>query len=276
MAYDATRRALYHPECDKPADMRGWSLDQRCAEFSRLAYVQFEHGKEYKDIIKASLAQIGFSKVEFFQNDRLDAQGFGAVDEARNVIIAFRGTQADQFQDLISDIRIWPQKAKGPGRIHKGFYEAVEVLRKQIDPWLPHDRASLVITGHSLGGAMATVLAASFKDAELVTFGSPRVGTAAFAAGLGQQKIRRYVDCLDLVTGVPPAFMFFRHAGDMIYIDRRGFVHPTPPSWLKRTGDQVIAFVAYLPKAFGWGNVLIRNLADHAPANYVSALRGTR
>ena len=40
----------------------------------------------------------------------------------------------------------------------------------------------LVASGHSLGGALATLFASDHASAELVTIGSPAVGQAAFAA----------------------------------------------------------------------------------------------
>ena len=280
MAYDSTARALYHPECAKPADMTNSGDDQRYAEISRLAYVQFEFGKEYEDIIRASLARIGFRNVAFFpapsRPNPFDAQGFGAVDDKGNVIIAFRGTQADQFGDIRSDIRIRRRKIDKLGGIHEGFYETTESLRGDIEEWLPTDRISLVITGHSLGAAMATVLAASLKDATLVTFGSPRVGSAEFAAAFAGRAVRRYVDCLDTVARVPPAFLGFRHVAAMIYIDRKGGVHGNPLPFAARLIDGLIAFVTHPAKAWGWNRVWLRNMADHAPANYVSGVTGTR
>jgi alpha-beta hydrolase superfamily lysophospholipase len=107
-------------------------------------------------------------------------------------------------------------------------------------------------TGHSLGAALATLAAARRAPKALYTFGSPRVGNAAFIASLGNIPIYRVVDDRDLVATVPPEALGFRHAGVLRLLKE------------PRTGT-----------LFDWIGVLIappKPLADHAPINYVDRI----
>jgi len=75
----------------------------------------------------------------------------------------------------------------------------------------------LYITGHSLGGAMATICASRMVARGIVvsglyTFGSPRVGDAEFVAHLGTTHFR-FVNNNDIVTKAPPLMCGFRHHG---------------------------------------------------------------
>ncbi|HEX6374246.1 MAG TPA: hypothetical protein VFZ91_00835, partial [Allosphingosinicella sp.] len=79
-----------------------------------------------------------------------------------------------------------------------------------------------------------------------------------------------------LVEDVPPPFGY-RHLAGERYIDRRGMVLPAPPGWAARTKDQIAADWDYARRCTGRpGNVPVRELADHAPINYVSAVLGVR
>ena len=85
-----------------------------------------------------------------------------------------------------------------------------------------------VRTGHSLGGALAVLLAATLLESSvpvkgLYTFGAPRVGKSDFAARLNEELTDaahwRIVNRNDLVPHVP-AQMFFSHAGNrMLLVD---------------------------------------------------------
>lgn len=76
---------------------------------------------------------------------------------------------------------------------------------------------SIVATGHSLGGAVATLAAAYLRKAgnavDLYTFGSPRVGNSAFAdfvsAQAGSEIRVTHVD--DPVPRLPPLLFGYRH-----------------------------------------------------------------
>ncbi|HEX6742050.1 MAG TPA: lipase family protein, partial [Sphingomicrobium sp.] len=115
-------------------------------------------------------------------------------------------------------------------------------------------------------------------DAQLVTFGSPRVGDEGFAALFAGRDVRRYVDCTDLVTSVPPQLLGYVHVGPERYIDCFGTVQEKPPSPEAIAEDRRFARGSYAVKHAWkvWRNVLIRDLADHAPVNYVSAVLGRR
>jgi alpha-beta hydrolase superfamily lysophospholipase len=92
--------------------------------------------------------------------------------------------------------------------------------------------ATLLITGHSLGGALATLCAADVAESwarspvqhrpriVLHTFGSPRVGDAIFAARLAAHvpTALRFVAGLDIVPSVPLVAMGYAHAGTGVHL----------------------------------------------------------
>jgi triacylglycerol lipase len=278
MEYDPRRSALYHPERDGPVEDfgAGWPVDQICAELSRLAYYRFE--EDDKPRLDAALIKAGLAKAEPFHAAREDAQGFGTAGPDGTLFVAFRGTQPDALRDLFVDADF--RFAEGPGgvgRVHKGFLAAFAALARDIGDWIVPGRR-LVVTGHSLGAAMATIMAAVHHQAELVTFGSPRVGDQPFADSFAARRVRRYLDCTDLVTGFPPGLTGYAHAGALRYIDRSGRVRPTVPGPGEIGSDRRAAHLAYTAKYAWkvWRNVALRSLADHAPVNYISAVLGRR
>ncbi len=165
-----------------------------------------------------------------------------------------------------------PQPWDGKGKVHTGFSEALERVWSEIQTPLEAAAGRLLCTGHSLGAALATLAAARRPGSTLFTYGSPRVGDADFVAALeGQIVVKRYVNCCDLVTRVPPRP--YRHVGRRIYIDHEGRIH-TELSTARVAADRLEGAGGYLLKlAWRTGNVVTRDLADHAPINYVSAIR---
>lgn len=278
IAYDPSLCALFRPESRPPLAMSAaWSLDAIAAEFSRLAYIRFEKNPARKCLVTAAVGAIGFGRLEWFSRTRmlLDAQAFAAIDAERHAIVAFRGTSS--FNDFLTDIWFGLERWDGAGRVHSGFWRSLEMILEEVRAWLKSvEYARLTITGHSLGAAMATLLATLEPKARLVTFGSPRVGDADFAAALEGRDVRRYVDTIDAVTGMPPPLLSSHHVGAPHYIDRTGAVHTgaIAPSWL--AADREAAHRAYAGKRWRWGNVPLRRFADHAPINYVSAILGVR
>ena len=124
------------------------------------------------------------------------------------VVVAFRGTQPDQWQDGLADANI-VLSSWDTGRVHLGFKKAFNVIRPQLDPLVQTltQGRTLWVCGHSLGAALATLAADHYAGTRGVcTFGSPRVGDPTFArafdAKFGQRNLR-YVNDHDVVTHVP-------------------------------------------------------------------------
>ena len=270
-------RALFFPGRDTPvADFStDWPRDAICAELSRLAYVGFDAGEMTK--LRRILQDAGFGTPEGFDDRWTGAQGFATVANGTGYV-ALRGTQITSILDLIADALAIPWRWKEGGWVDLGFWRAFRGIQPAIEAWLDDVKpARLVITGHSLGAAMATLMAALHKEAELVTFGSPRVGTKGFIATFGVDRVvRRYVDCIDSVPRLPPP-LGYTHLRDMIYIDGKGTAHETPPDEAALKADRRSARRAFRRRfGFKFRNVLFRSGADHAPINYVSAVLGRR
>ena len=85
------------------------------------------------------------------------------------------------------------------------------------------------LTGHSLGGAIATIgamkLAHKGWDVELITFGSPRVGNASFASLTKKlvKKNARFANPGDFAISKPPEVAKFSHVDEVYSIDKKIF-----------------------------------------------------
>lgn len=209
------------------------NYDSHHAMLSALAY------KNLNPSLQATFTKIGYKTVEF-----LDIDGAQAYLLANNdlVTIAFRGTEPSQPSDLIADAKTWKSKSKVAGKVHDGFYDEIEKVWDKIEEFTSkHKNKECTITGHSLGGAMATICAArlqdKFENICLYTFGSPRVGNKEFKNSLSF-KHNRWVNNNDAVTRVPPAFLGFRHYGDMKYLNHYGNVRNGLSFW-QRFKDRI-------------------------------------
>ena len=274
--YDPTRTALLHPEQQPTLFVAGqdWPVDAVCAECSRLAYVRFEADGGCKAALIEAIARAGLAQPGFFTDGDTGTQAFAAIDAARGrAFVVFRGTEPDELSDLATDAQAMLVDWQGIGRVHLGFRLALNGAWDRIEAWLKQASGLEVwITGHSLGAALATLAAALMPEARLVSFGSPRVGDAAFAARFEGRSVRRYVNCCDLVPKLPPALLGYAHVQGLAYIDRYGRVRPDA-SEAEIDDDAAAARSDYLVRQ-SWriGNVGPRDLADHSAVNYVSGV----
>ena len=198
----------------------------------------------------------------------IDVDGAQAyvLSDKTDVIVACRATEPTAINDILADLKMFPVKHHLGGRVHRGFYaEYDKVIPGIKDALAKHNKKgdkTVWVTGHSLGGAMAVLVAAELQpDGGLHTFGQPRVGNKAFLKVLEGIKYYRYRNNNDVVTAVPPSWLFFRHGGVLRYINTYGNIRPA--TWAQRFKDKCRGYWQAL-KSFN----LIDGFADHSMGLY--------
>jgi len=184
------------------------------AEASLLAYIP------EVEAVAAALEGTGFEDPVSFSAESTHAF---AADDGAAVVVAFRGTETGDLDDLKTDMDILLEPWPGGGRVHRGFREALDLVWDEIRDHLEHvsGEREIWFTGHSLGGALATLAARRWSPTRgLVTFGSPRVGDVAFRAAHAVPTWR-VVNNNDAVSRLPPPVLY-RHVGERVYVDRHG------------------------------------------------------
>ncbi|XP_024193958.1 uncharacterized protein LOC112197485 isoform X2 [Rosa chinensis] len=164
------------------------------AEEMKALFLTAETAMEAWAMLATSLGHPSFIKSEFeklcfLDNETTDTQVAIWRDSARKrLVIAFRGTEQARWKDLRTDLMLAPA-GLNPERIggdfkqeiqvHSGFLGAYDSVRIRIisliklaigyidDVAEPVHRWHVYVTGHSLGGALATLLALELASSQL-------------------------------------------------------------------------------------------------------------
>ena len=118
-----------------------------------------------------------------------------------------RGTSNAENAMVDIDIKLLPDEKTGV-RLHRGFAYAARQIYAELSPLLK-DGYRIRSTGHSLGGAVAQILAMyldtdGYEVDRIVTFGQPKVTNLPGANRFEHLDILRVVTPTDLVPLVPP------------------------------------------------------------------------
>ena len=189
------------------------------------------------------------SDIRVYKNASTDNQAYLAYNPSTTTIyLIFRGTLDLSIENwVLQDFNFF--KTSYPKctncNVHEGFYQAYKNLQtstmmndlKSLKGKYP--KAKVVISGHSLGGAMANFAYIDACDALgqvdlFITFGGPRVGDSTFAAYLtskpcGVTEKIRVVHNRDPVPHVPPALFGFQHANEEVWYDEGSKTYVTCP-----------------------------------------------
>lgn len=200
------------------------------------------------------LASVGLVERHFFNGPTVqgalvetEANGDGAF-----AVLVFRGSTgrlSNWLANLDMVMRPWPCG----GKVHRGFRTMLMELWPTIETALASVRRPLFYAGHSMGGAMATLAASLLPPRAVYTFGTPRIGDAAFAETLAGVALFNVFNPHDIVTELPPSGRWsrFTHAGtivkntDIVSPERR---LAQAPSFL--AGHAPLNYSAQLPIAF--------------------------
>lgn len=203
------------------SDRTAWLM----AALSDLVYRKFEGDAEIKDAeqreakrlevmrqLQAELRDAGMDLLETFLCVTTDTQAILVRRPGEFRALVFRGTENLTDAKTDADAFFSPTDF---GRTHHGFQKAWDSVATMIDAALDETEAKgmdeqLIISGHSLGGALATV-ATRFLEGDRTlsacyTFGSPRVGDEVFADSF-KTPVYRVVNRADLVPTVPGSGM---------------------------------------------------------------------
>lgn len=239
-------------------------------------------------LLNGWLQQHGFTLRSSFHDAETDTQGFLAT-AGDLAVLAFRGTE-QKLDDWLTDAKadqIADPVGIVPGVLHRGFINAFNSIAASVGAEfdaLKTRGATLHVTGHSLGAALATLASlhceARASSAGLVasvhTFGSPRVGDPVFAAAFARAlrgRAFRFVNHEDIVTRVPPPRLPLRgrewhysHVGEMTYIDADGRI----------LGDVTFMFRLLNFATYAIGDAksaVVTTLKDHSMQRYCDSLR---
>ncbi|MBD1998600.1 lipase family protein [Leptolyngbya sp. FACHB-541] len=247
---------------------------------------------DYAEALKCALlsqevyrnfSQLRFSGFPDITPDLIDQADtdtqFAMLSDATNesVYVTFRGSEKRldwetnlDFEQEVVEFRqeviegeivqereqVYPYKgaSQSGAKMHRGFSEAYLSVRGQIHRYLK-DRSTVThctVTGHSLGGALATLCAVDIQynfpniAIAIYTFGTPRVGNDGFRESFNRRvpNSSRFIYGMDMVPALPRTWQGYRHV-DTEY----------------RLGPRFSL------------NFLSRRFKDHDIQNYVNALK---
>ncbi len=224
------------------------SLLQQSLLFAEIAKISYYR----PDIVWEAVNAVGFEEYQYFDQD--GAQAYIIANQF-DCIVACRGTEPNEWNDIKADANALTVIVENVGRVHRGFKREVDDLWPKLEVALRENEKPLWFTGHSLGGAMATICAGRCKLSEipsnpegLFTFGSPRVGNKRF---INYVKLPHYrwVNNNDIVARVPPRWMGYTHSGRELYLNAFGRLRKYTP--LRRFRDRWYGFFLTLKEVAG-------------------------
>ena len=159
-------------------------------------------------------------------------QGYDSL--TNTIFTAFRGSS--NIHNWIENIQIRKISPYNNSsiKIENGFYKAYNYIKPEIIDNLSilskkYNTNKLLITGHSSGAAMATLMTYdilklynNYKIAYLFNFGSPRVGNKKFVEDFNNYNVTAYrvTHYYDMVPHVPEEILGYHHISNEIWYNR--------------------------------------------------------
>lgn len=189
----------------------------------------------YEDwaVVASALAGVGMDIMNIWMHADAEAMLIAPKDGTWAMLV-FRGTQASEghMTDIWTNVRVPRTTWSGAGKVHWGYDVAARKLWDRFRIELADLEIPYYVTGHSLGGAVATITTGYIElssdipePAGLITFGSPRAGNREFAESI-RTAHARFVHGWDIAPTWPPGGLFW-HVGEKIKLETES-VLPCP------------------------------------------------
>ncbi|KAI0705109.1 alpha/beta-hydrolase [Cerioporus squamosus] len=229
---------------DKPASVSQDDITStlvRPAQFSRAAYCSAASVTNWS--CGDSCDAIPNVKVLTAGGDDGEIPGFFVASDpdTQTIVVAHQGTEPKNVLSIANDVEflqvdanstLFPQ-ASGDVKLHSGFQDtqgrtADLVLSTVQDGLSSTGFKKVLVTGHSLGAAIASLDAAMLRMAlpqdvsvDAVVFGLPRVGNQEWADLLSSlvPDFAHVTNQNDPVPNVPPHFLDFQHPPGELHIE---------------------------------------------------------
>lgn len=172
--------------------------------FAKLAAIAYADA----DTIKKQLAAQQYTLQKQIHIPGYAVAGFVAVNNtSKTQIILMRGTSnlENAFVDIA--LQLMPDEKSGV-KLHQGFAQSASNVYQQVLPLLKKDY-KIITSGHSLGGAIANIIAMylyvdKFNIEKTITYGQPKVTNVTGARKYAHLDLIRVVTPKDVVPLVPP------------------------------------------------------------------------
>lgn len=222
-----------------------YSKALKCATFSQQVYEKFE---------KVRFEGLTEQPVHLL-DEATDTQG-GILTEGNGITIVFRGSSSEfdwrtnfdfdqeraEFDRQIIQEKIvaatkqdqvypYTGASSSGALMHRGFVQAYFSVRRAIHDFIDaRELSTVTVTGHSLGGALATLCAidvqynfSSKVAVDIYTFGAPKVGNGGFRDSFHQRVPNsfRFVNGMDIVPELPRWWQGYRHVDAEFRIGQR-------------------------------------------------------
>ena len=240
------------------------TFSEQSAFFARLSNIAYKSPA----IASKLFEELGYTS-SYYETD--DSNVY-VVEDATDIIVVCRGTEPSEWSDISADLSIdlVPSRS-GVGKVHVGFRTYTDKVWPLVkDHVNAHNGAKLLwLTGHSLGAAMATLMARRFTldntlpiPTALFTYGSPRVGNRTYINTFNKLvQHHRWVNAGDIVTKVPISPWYY-HCGTRHHI-KAPTQSTTHTSWITKIYTTIHDIL--LKK-------LKNDISDHSSTLYVERL----
>ena len=161
-------------------------------------------------------------------------------DLNNNILIAFEGTNT--ASTLWKDIQLYQSEKSpfSPGKVHSGFLSLYLASKPFLESVISrYPGANITFTGHSLGGALASLAVADHwkvSSTRAVTFGAPQVGDEEFSISFQKsgKKLDRIVQKSDpIVVGN----LNFNHMTEDAWVVGKD-------EWMSQTGHNISSYIS--------------------------------
>lgn len=232
-----------------------------CAELCNLAYTtsDYPQNKKALGINNELIDKISRLKYKSIQ--------YHVYESPTHQFLVIRGTDTENgvmetVSDLWVSLKFFPTKELNGICCHGG-YSGIggKIIEQLCKKQIIKSNKKLVITGHSLGGAIAKYISTQIpKELELYTFGSPQVTDKIYYVYRHDVKELHYGNKYDLICSFPSTL--YNDGKDITVIHKRNLVNTK----IKRWGI-FIPFIYLTLRTIFRGS---RVLDDHAMLKYIS------